>query len=87
MARIIKREGTIEEFNEGKIAGAVFKAMQEVGDDATFLEDIVSRVTADVEEHEEIHVEQVQDLVEGNLMLAGLTTVAKAYILYRNKRT
>jgi ribonucleoside-diphosphate reductase alpha chain len=35
---------------------------------------------------EEVHVEEIQDLVELSLMRLGLYDVAKSYILYRKKR-
>lgn len=87
---IRKREGNIVEFNENKITHAVFAAMQSVGEEN---QDVAKKITDQiVDKLEEIfkdkipHVEEVQDIVEETLIKEGMTKVAKAYILYRDKR-
>ena len=88
---IMKRDGRLEEWNPEKITRAVLKAMEAVG--VGGLEEakkITSLVVAEVEKRlGEEHipsVEEVQDLVEEALMREGLTEVARAYIVYRQKR-
>ena len=87
---IIKRDGRIVEFDITKIENAIIKAMNAVG--AKELKK-VKKISKLVEEdlskkynNENPTVEQIQDCVENALMKSGCEDVAKAYILYRNKR-
>lgn len=89
--RITKRDGSKKPFDLVKITKAVFAAMEAVGrgrySDA---EDISQKVNADLETiyHDEaaLTVEKIQDVVEETLMASDFHDVAKAYILYREKR-
>jgi ribonucleoside-diphosphate reductase alpha chain len=89
--KIRKRDGRIVDFEPGKIKAAIGKALAAVSvtDGA-----VASKVTGVVEEEIEKRfratipgVEDVQDVVERVLMREGLPEVAKAYILYRKRRT
>ncbi len=90
---VIKRDGTRVSFDEGKIAMAIYKAMLSVKmgsiKDANKFADIV---TEEIQKGEkEPSVEAIQDAVENTLMSHKLDgksyiPVAKAYILYREKR-
>jgi len=87
---IIKREGNIVEFNKDKITHAVLAAMHSVGEED---QDVAKKITEQtVNKLEEIYkdkipqVEEVQDIVEETLIRGGMAKVAKAYILYRDKR-
>ena len=88
---IRKRDGRAVPFDAEKITSAIVKAF-----DATYKpgnEETAHQLTnevlsiLEVEGVEIPEVEHVQDLVEKVLMDNGYITTAKAYILYRNKRS
>ena len=87
---MIKRDGRQVEFNKEKIYNAVLKAFHEV-DGKTTTEakakgkDITSYIEHNIEK--DISVEEIQDIVEEKLMASKRKDVAKAFILYRDKRT
>lgn len=97
---IKKRDQSIQDFDLGKIADAIHKAMVAVGsgtrEDA---EKVAREVSVKLNEHfaltigegsKEINlcpsVEEVQDLAEEALMANDFFDAAKAYILYRQQR-
>lgn len=84
-----KRDGTTtQSFETKKIEKAVRKAWIEA--EGVVDEDEVSRIAAMVTAAfpaEEANVEKIQDAVETALFKEGKFSVAKAYILYRQKRT
>jgi ribonucleoside-triphosphate reductase (formate) len=86
-----KREGQLVEFDRKKIVEAIFAAMQVMGEENKFRsEKITDQVTKKLEERfkDKIpQVEEVQDIVEETLIKEGMVKVAKAYILYRDKRS
>lgn len=88
--KIQKRNGAIVDFDPDKIEAAVRKAAVAVGEKDPAVPFAVARDV--VEELEERHpdevptVESVQDLVEETLIRLGYSELAKAYILYREKR-
>src|SRR5574341_311540 len=87
--KIRKRDGRIEDFDKSKIANAVFKAfLATKSKDGRKAEDIANQVAALIEERIPgiPGVEDVQDVVEEVLIKNGYADVAKAYILYREKR-
>ena len=90
--RIIKRSGQEVQFDNEKIKNAIVKAnlsVNEMGKRLTDaqIDDIVSKVITDCENvGRAVHVEEVQDLVEHQIMKAGAFDVAKNYITYRYKR-
>ena len=91
--KIVKREGQSEEFDKTKITRAIYKAMLSVKygtmKDA---EQLTDKVIEKLESQGAIPtVENVQDVVESVLMETSIdgkkfNEVAKAYILYREKR-
>ncbi|AGB05339.1 ribonucleoside-diphosphate reductase, adenosylcobalamin-dependent [Aciduliprofundum sp. MAR08-339] len=87
--QVVKRDGRIVDFSEGKIFKAIWKAMESVG---RYSEEDAHRVTMRVVDKilslgkESVGVEEIQDIVEETLMLEGYIHVAKAYILYREER-
>ena len=88
---IRKRDGSIEKFCAEKITNAIFKAATACGgSDYTLAEKLSDQVVQLVEERSEGRipdVENIQDLVERTLIKNGHAKTAKAYILYREKRT
>ena len=91
VSKITKRDGRIVGFDETKIAGAILKALKAVergdGDLARELSEDVVRLLNERFEDKIPSVENVQDIVEEVLIRNGYADVAKAYILYRQKRT
>ncbi len=91
VTKIKKRDGRIVPFDPSRIERAISKAFKAVGEkDGEVVKKLASEVVRIVHERfgEGIpSVEDVQDIVEEVLMREGYPKVAKAYILYRQKRT
>jgi ribonucleoside-diphosphate reductase beta chain len=92
---IQKREGDIADYNNKKIANAIYAAMKEVKNGnkenaayvALKVEKILLKKAKSLKGAEYIPtVEAIQDIVEEMLMETGFHDVAKAYILYREKK-
>ncbi|MCK5676055.1 MAG: recombinase, partial [Verrucomicrobia bacterium] len=96
--KVIKRDAASVEYDESKIYKAIEKAVlnatQSEGDVPPHLTTIIKDITGKLDniikgyEHHgknEVDVETIQDLVEQQLMGAGLYDVARAYILYREE--
>lgn len=86
-----KRDGRIVPFDKSKIVMAIWKAEKAVGNkDRAIAEELADVVVRHLEEkfRDQIPtVEEIQDVVERVLMESGLARTAKAYILYRQKRS
>lgn len=91
VSKVTKRDGRTVDFDETKIANAISKALNasKKGD-----KNLAKKLTVDVVKlinerfAEQIpNVEDVQDIVEEVLIKNDHADVAKAYILYRQKRT
>lgn len=83
MLKVIKRDGSIEDFNAQKVVSAVQKAFASAG--CVFPEYLNTMVPALFEEGDIIGVEDIQDRVEQLLMNDKHFKAAKSYILYREK--
>ena len=85
-----KRNGAIVSFDQAKIEHAIKRAIEAVGEnDFSYVSDLASKVTQEVEKRigKEIpDVETIQDAVEQVLIAEGYAALAKAYIIYREKR-
>lgn len=88
---VIKRDGKKQEFNPTKIRDAIHKALiatqKEDGELAKKLTQEVIQLLNLRFKNKNPHVEDIQDTVEEVLMKNDLIETAKAYILYRSKRT
>lgn len=88
---IKKREGQLVEFDKKKITEAIFAAMLAAGEkNKTISEKVTDRVIIKLEKifkDKVPHVEEVQDVVEEVLVREGMIKVAKAYVLYRDRRS
>ncbi len=85
VSNIRKRDGRIENFDKSKIVSAILKAMNhEFVNDVKYAEEIADKL-ANLEV-DVVDVEEIQNLVEVELMKSQYKNVAKAYILYREKR-
>ncbi|WP_442636475.1 ribonucleotide-diphosphate reductase subunit beta [Rossellomorea marisflavi] len=88
---IVKRDGSKEDFMEDKISYAIAKAGKETGE---FGEEEAKEVTEKVlnvidsnHQHQDLTVERIQDYVEEVLLNSSFKKTAKAYIIYREKRS
>ena len=93
ITHIIKRDNSTKSFHLDKVTAAVLKAMNAVKEseqeDAQNVAIAVYKVLLTRKERDANYIptiEEVQDIVETKLMECGFPDVAKAYILYRNKR-
>lgn len=91
MYSILKRDGSIVEFEINKISAAMIKAFEAQNKNyhPSVINLLTLQVTADFQskiKDDIISVEDIQDSVERVLSDAGYADVAKAYILYRKQR-
>lgn len=93
MLLIIKRDGSVVEFNRAKIENAVLAAFEDVdGKIDKYAKAKADNIATYVESQanksdHELTVEEIQDLVEQGLMSCRRKDVARAYIQYRYERT
>jgi ribonucleoside-diphosphate reductase alpha chain len=97
--QVIRRTGAVVEFNPEKISLAMSKAFLAVQGEETSLSSAVRGQVARLTESViqalarrrpaggTVHIEDIQDQVELALMRSGEHDVARAYVLYREKRT
>ncbi len=86
--KVQKRNGDIVPFDSEKIRLAIEKAAKAVEvslDSSTIVSEVLKRLSEKVK-NKIPQVEVIQDLVEEVLMSLNYTTVARAYITYREKR-
>ncbi len=90
MQFIKKRDGTIVLFNRWKITNAILNASKSVGKDDKKEAEILTEKVITILEYNFIDkiptVEDIQDIVERVLIKRGHSEIAKAFILYRQKR-
>lgn len=83
--QVVKRDGSIEEFNVDKIISAVEKAFKSCNKKMPqYLYDMLGALFGTLE-GDTIGIEEIQNKVEDVLMNDKHFDVAKAYIIYRNK--
>ena len=86
-AKVRRRDGTLVPFDVTRIEAAVARAAREVAYDDPDMPGIVARAVADaLRAQASRRVEEIQDFVEARLGEAGLDDVARAYIIYRQRR-
>ena len=92
---VAKRDGRRAAFEATKIKSAVWRAMLAVGDgDEAFADDVAAVVALALRREAQLKgdvewtptIEEIQDRVERALVEMGRAAVAKAYILYRDRR-
>ncbi len=86
---ITKRNGSVEVFDAAKIRNALLKAFHSssVFPSDEKLDSIVQAVVRQAESLDDVTVEKIQDIAEEKLMEAEFYKTAKAYILYRERRS
>ena len=76
-------------FDKNKIITAITKANTEITDELQVpleaIEVIAEKIASD--KHTKVHVEEIQDAIEKYLMFYCFFDVAKAFMLYREKRS
>jgi len=94
ITRIKKRDGSVVPFDRRKIERAIQRAADEVLRDkarsikiGSSVTNVVIRETTSAFKNKIPTVETIQDIVEAALMEEGYSHIAKAYILYREKRS
>lgn len=83
MIKVQKRNGTLVPYEIAKIKNAISKAFKSC--DYQVEEKVIDDIVAEIEIFDGISVEEIQDQIEEILMDYDYPSVAKAYILYRNK--
>lgn len=97
---VAKRDGTVVTFDEHRIEHAISKAFRStlgIADGAPLppetqrdigmvVHTVIAKVIQQTVAGKTLEVELVQDIVEESLMTNGFHDIAKAYILYREKR-
>lgn len=88
--KVYKRNGAEQDFCLDKIINAIKKANNAVSDDGKLTDEqfdkVVSTVEKFLEPFDTVKVEDIQDLVEKALMKHNRYEIAKAYILFRDKK-
>ena len=86
--KIIKRDGTIVDYNPEKIRIAIGKANNEVSKKEKATEEDINNIIGYIEDLKKsrILVEDIQDIIEKKLMEIGKYQLAKQYITYRYTR-
>ena len=86
--KVIKRDGTIVDFDRSKIVLALRKANQAVEEDQRVSDEQIEQIVSHIEnKHRQRYlVEDIQDIVEKKLMELEKFDLAKAYIIYRYTR-
>ncbi len=89
--KVMKRDGTVVDFDQEKITLAIYKAAAAVGGHDRALseklsDEVVEALNKCFEPPDIPTVEEIQDMVEKVLIENGHAKTAKAYILYRDSR-
>jgi len=95
--QVLKRDHTLQEFNQERITIAISKAFKAVGVEVEntknqeqivrdISDNVVARLNKSHGENGIPTVEEIQDMVEEEISKAGFFEVSRAYILYRNSR-
>lgn len=86
--KVIKRDGRVAEYDRSKIMVAIQKANDEVEPKEQITEGKIEGIIAGIEalNKDTMHVEEIQDMIEQNLMADKKFVLAKTYIIYRYNR-
>lgn len=87
--KVIRRNNQVVPWNENKVEIAIRKAFLSLEKDSSPAIDIAQAVSLRVRDSRRtfIHIEDVQDIAQEELMKAGHFKVAETYILYRSQRS
>ena len=82
---ITKRDGATERFSLDKIMNAIIKAFEAVDEQVDL--GSIAKILSNLDIHNGITVEEIQNQVEVALMKEGYYKVAKCFMLYRQRHT
>jgi ribonucleoside-diphosphate reductase alpha chain len=85
-AKVQRRDGTLVPFNIARIEAAITRTAREVAYNDPDMPATVASAVADALGPRVASVEEIQNLVEARLGEAGLEDVARAYVVYRQRR-
>lgn len=87
--RVVKRDGSLADFNLNKIKQALLKVNERTFELSTEdLDKVITIINNKIAKiRDKIEVEDIQDIVEDTLMKNHFYKTAKSYILYRDTRT
>lgn len=84
---VIKRDGSKAPFSRDRIQSAVESAAQEVSSEmAIYALNVALAVELKLKEYQEVHIAEIQTLVENELMQGPYKALARSYIEYRHDR-
>jgi len=86
---VLKRNGSIEQFEISKIESAVMKAMKSIGIKSKNIpseiaEEVLARIKETYDSINPLKVDHIHKLVENTIMDMGLHNLAREYIVYRH---
>ena len=86
--KVVKRDGSIVEYDRSKIITAIQKANAEVSEEERLGQDRIEAIVQRIEDlgRDKLPVEEIQDLVEQGLVSENKFYLAKTYIIYRYTR-
>ena len=91
---VLKRDGRVVVFDSGKVFNAMLSAYSSLHDsiDSEYINVCTDAINTVLDEYDALDdrilgVEDIQDIVENTLLDSKYNDVAKAYILYRDKRS
>jgi ribonucleoside-diphosphate reductase alpha chain len=85
-AKVRRRDGTLVPFDIARIEAAITRTAREVAYNDPDMPATVARAVADALRSRVASVEEIQNLVEARLGEAGLEDLARAYVVYRQRR-
>lgn len=87
--KVVKRDGRTVEYDRKKIIDAILKANRDVSSESKIGIEEIEEITNYIEnlDKKRMLVEDIQDIIEVKLMEKGKFALAKAYIIYRYKRS
>ena len=84
--KVLKRDNSIVDFDQSRITSAIYKALKSCDMDTRWLAEVISDGVCKrlpLKDDKPLDVESIQDYVEEELILRGLTPVVRNYIIYR----
>jgi ribonucleoside-triphosphate reductase (formate) len=89
VSRVIRRDNQQTPFEEQRIFNAILRAGESTGEfrdvEAAKLTTMVRRILNYRFSGQDVHIEDIQDMVEEALIMAGYVQTARSYIRYREK--
>lgn len=86
--KVIKRDGSKQEFDFGKVKYVLGKAFSSVNQEVPekFIEQLNETFDKLINKSAEIDVEEIQDVIQNELIKRNKYDVVESFIIYRNKR-